>query len=68
MPELADRAADSFGEPWRALPRLPRGRRAAVSFFFEVHNGRSSGEKNYQDGDTPYVERGRDQQHCSPGR
>ena len=58
-PILAWRALGDFTGVWRAtLPALPYDRAAALSEFFELANGRSAGEKNYIEGDVPYVSSG----------
>ncbi|HEX5504811.1 MAG TPA: N-6 DNA methylase, partial [Thermomicrobiales bacterium] len=58
FPDLADEALDAFGDAWSGQPDLPTGIRGAVTDFFEVRNGRSTGEKNYVDGPCPYVSSG----------
>ncbi|MFZ2524055.1 MAG: hypothetical protein WAW87_01945, partial [Candidatus Ferrigenium altingense] len=58
MPELAEVVLDNFMEEWNSLPNYETGRTAPVSFFFEVENGKSSGEKNYLEGATPYISSG----------
>lgn len=58
FPELADQALDDFTVPWVGLPELPRRRSGPVSEFFDVANGRSTGEKNYESGSLPYVSSG----------
>lgn len=57
-PELADEALDDFGAASENLPDIPYDRRAPVREFFEVVNGKSTGERNYLDGATPYVSSG----------
>ena len=49
---------DNFMEEWGTLPNYEIGKTAPVSFFFEVGNGKSSGEKNYPEGVTPYISSG----------
>lgn len=58
LPDLADEALADFGEPWADLPDLPVNASGPVSDFFKVHNGKSTGEKNYSDGSTPYISSG----------
>jgi type I restriction enzyme M protein len=58
MPELAEVVSDNFMGEWGALPNYEIGKTAPVSFFFEVENGKSSGEKNYPEGVTPYISSG----------
>lgn len=57
-PELADQALEDFPGAWEGLPPLPIGVRAPLKHFFDVKNGRSSGEKNYRDGPIPYISSG----------
>jgi type I restriction enzyme M protein len=54
FPDIADEALDDFCAGWRRLPSLPLRRADTVARFFHVLNGRSSGEKNYQQGEIPY--------------
>jgi len=58
IPELSDVVSESFGEEWAGLPEYPLGTTLPISDFFEVLNGRSSGEKNYIEGGTPYISSG----------
>jgi type I restriction enzyme M protein len=58
FPDLADQALDDFTLPWADLPDLPARRKGAVSDFFVVSNGYSTGEKNYGAGKRPYVSSG----------
>jgi hypothetical protein len=58
LPDLADEALPDFGEAWEDMPDLPTGKSGPVSDFFVVAMGRSTGEKNYADGTTPYVSSG----------
>jgi len=58
MPELADTVLDDFGAVWDDLPKLKYAETAPVSHFFDVSNGKSAGEKNYQEGETPYISSG----------
>lgn len=58
FPDLAEAASDDFGILWQAKPHLPLRRQAVVAEFFDVRNGASSGEKNYSDGDCPYISSG----------
>lgn len=57
-PEVADSVLPEFTRTWNGMPALPLDARHPLSFFFEIKNGRSSGEKNYRAGDTPYVSSG----------
>jgi len=58
MPELAATALDDFGDAWEKMPQLPANRVAALTSFFDIVNGRSSGEKNYGEGDLAYISSG----------
>ncbi len=58
MPELADVTLGTFMDEWKDLPKLPVGKRAPVSHFFDVENGKSSGEKNYPEGKFAYISSG----------
>lgn len=58
MPQLADEVLSNFIESWSALPPLPLDKKAAVNYFFKVVNGKSSGEKNYNEGNCPYISSG----------
>ena len=58
IPELADSVLENFGEDWIELPVYPLGKTLPISDFFEVLNGRSSGEKNYKEGTIPYISSG----------
>ena len=58
IPELADTVLEDFGDEWDELANYPLGETLAVSEFFDVLNGKSSGEKNYIEGGTPYISSG----------
>lgn len=58
IPELADVVLRNFGEEWNELPDYPLSETQEISEFFEVLNGKSSGEKNYIEGETPYISSG----------
>lgn len=58
FPELADIAVKDFTRQWENLPQCPVSQAGAVADFFHVHNGKSSGEKNYIEGVTPYISSG----------
>lgn len=57
-PDLADEALSDFSLSWAGKPDLPLATSAEVSFFFDVKNGKSTGEKNYSDGTSPYISSG----------
>ena len=58
MPELADCVLEQFTDTWKCMPEYPLSHLAPVSYFFDVVNGRSRGEKNYREGSIPYVSSG----------
>ena len=58
MPDLADCVRHEFGKKWSSLPPLPFNEENELNYFFSVFNGNSSGEKNYIDGEYPYVSSG----------
>lgn len=58
MPELADIVLPNFMEHWETLPDYDFGKTAPVSYFFEVVSGCSKGERNYHEGETPYISSG----------
>lgn len=58
IPELADEVLPNFIESWGELPDLPLNCKEPVSYFFKVLNGKSSGERNYNEGNCPYVSSG----------
>ncbi len=47
-----------FTEEWQELPKFPLNKKGKVSDFFNVLNGKSSGEKNYSEGNCPYISSG----------
>lgn len=57
-PELADVALPDFGGEWAKKSALPYGKTLPLSHFFAIGNGKSSGEKNFPEGQTPYVSSG----------
>ena len=58
MPEIADEVLDDFPINESSLPELPLNLKKPLSYFFDVFNGKSSGEKNYSSGDCPYISSG----------
>jgi type I restriction enzyme M protein len=58
FPELADEALEDFTEAWAQLTDLPVAGSEPVSYYFDVRQGKSTGEKNYADGGTAYVSSG----------
>jgi len=58
QPELADEVIEDFPECWNDLDEMPYGEINTVDYFFDVKNGKSSGEKNYTVGNCPYISSG----------
>ena len=58
QPELADEVITDFPECWDELPELPYSETKPVDYFFDVNNGKSSGEKSYTVGNCPYISSG----------
>ncbi len=58
IPEIADEVLEDFTEEWQELPKFPLNKKGKVSDFFNVLNGKSSGEKNYSEGNCPYISSG----------
>lgn len=58
MPDLAAEVIEEFLQPWATLPKLPLKTTRPVSYFFNVLNGKSQGEKNYGEGVYPYISSG----------
>jgi type I restriction enzyme M protein len=58
FPDLADEILSDFADAWSDLPDLPVGGTHPVSRYFDVGAGKSTGEKNYADGSTPYISSG----------
>jgi type I restriction-modification system DNA methylase subunit len=58
MPNLADITLDNFNQIYDDLPELPLALTKPIAYFFDVLNGKSSGEKNYREGDYPYISSG----------
>ena len=58
LPELADQAITNFSNQWDDLTDLEYGREDTLSYFFHILNGKTSGEKNYLEGDTAYISSG----------
>lgn len=58
MPDIADEVLEDFPEIDSSLREIPLNKTETVSYFFEVCNGRSSGEKNYTVGNCPYISSG----------
>ncbi|GAB3931859.1 N-6 DNA methylase [Larkinella terrae] len=58
IPELADEVLEDPAEAWKDFPDFPLSTTRRVSDFFSVYNGKSSGEKNYTEGNCPYISSG----------
>lgn len=58
IPDLADTTLDDFTSEWDELDEFELGKTAPISYFFNVLNGKSKGEKNYIEGMTPYISSG----------
>lgn len=58
IPELAESVLENFGDEWSDLQEYPLGQTLPIEDFFEVLNGKSSGEKNYIEGEVPYISSG----------
>lgn len=58
LPDLADSVLNNFTEEWTVLKKFPLSKTAEIKFFFNVLNGKSSGEKNYLEGTVPYISSG----------
>ncbi|WP_417941027.1 N-6 DNA methylase [Flavobacterium sp. RS13.1] len=58
IPELADEVLEDFPENINDSEILPYGRKGVLTDFFVVANGKSSGEKNYSEGNCPYISSG----------
>lgn len=58
IPELADEVLEDFPRISEELDELEYNKTGIVTDFFEVRNGKSSGEKNYSEGTCPYISSG----------
>lgn len=58
FPDLAAKTLSKFGAAWHGKPSLPLGATKPLSYFFDIGNGKSSGEKNFPEGDVAYVSSG----------
>jgi hypothetical protein len=58
-PDLSEKVDGNLENLYSDLPGLPYGQgQLHLSALFDVHNGKSSGEKNYPEGTIPYVSSG----------
>lgn len=58
IPELAEEVLEDFPSHLEELTPLPYGTSGVLTDFFTVANGKSSGEKNYSEGNCPYISSG----------
>ncbi|MFN9912465.1 MAG: N-6 DNA methylase, partial [Pirellulaceae bacterium] len=58
IPDLSEVVLDSFTSDWNEFEDYECGLTANVNIFFDVKNGKSTGEKNYREGDVPYISSG----------
>lgn len=58
IPELAEEVLERFPANDDYLDMLPYGTSGYLTNYFEVLNGKSSGEKNYSEGNCPYISSG----------
>ncbi len=58
LPNLANHVLIDFSTSWSSLPALPLDQEGFLTGFFNVFNGRSTGEKNYGEGEVPYISSG----------
>jgi type I restriction enzyme M protein len=57
-PELSLAVLSNFGANWSTFQSLPLRQKQNLSYFFDIFNGRSAGEKNYSEGAYPYISSG----------
>lgn len=58
LPDLGDNVIEDFPKSWDDHPPLQYGKTAPINHFFSVVTPKSIGEKNYLDGDTPFISSG----------
>jgi type I restriction enzyme M protein len=58
IPELADEVLEDFPAHLNDGESIPYGSTGVLTDYFEVANGKSSGEKNYSEGNCPYISSG----------
>lgn len=58
IPELAEEVLAEFPEYNDCDEELPYKKKSPITDFFTVVNGKSSGEKNYAEGNCPYISSG----------
>lgn len=58
IPELADEVLEDFPAHLNDGESIPYGSSGVLTDYFDVANGKSSGEKNYSEGNCPYISSG----------
>ena len=58
IPELAEEVLEEFPLNFETNKNIPYSTKGILTDFFTVANGKSSGEKNYSDGNCPYISSG----------
>ncbi len=58
LPDLADNVIENFTDNWSELGELKYDKTASVDYFFDVITPKSIGEKNYIDGNCPFISSG----------
>ncbi len=58
LPDLADIVLPNFTKEWEEQEPFQLSLTSQVKDFFEVKNGKSTGEKNYREGEVPYISSG----------
>ena len=58
FPDLADNVIENFTDTWKGCPELEYKTTRPISYFFDIITPKSIGEKNYLDGDTPFISSG----------
>ena len=58
IPGLAEETLDKFIDNSSELPQFPLNKKAPVNYFFKILNGKSAGERNYNEGTCPYISSG----------
>jgi type I restriction enzyme M protein len=58
LPDLADNVIQNFTDNWADLDPLPYNTSETIDYFFEVSTSKSIGEKNYIDGNCPFISSG----------
>ncbi len=58
LPDLSDCVLSDFTKSWQHKGAFEFGKTASIKDFFDVKNGKSTGEKNYHEGDIPYISSG----------